>query len=173
MCVCVYVCMCVCVYVCMCVCVYVCMCVCVYVCMCVCVYVDPSAFNYCGKLGVHCPTCHLLPTSNWLLGQELNSHGCCGRATCIAYPPPTEDDLLIGLLVNPSHQYLPNISKRYDFYRKWYEIANGEGLLPTEYEETTDSASGITTRRYRWQACILHRVRCVWPSFTYTGFQAA
>lgn len=129
---------------------------------------DPN-INHCPRRhGEHCPTCWLLPTSAWLSDGELANARCCGRGNCIAYPPHDHVDHLAPLLAFPANVYSPNNQKRYQFYRAWYSTANNLGVLPDLYTDQPD-ASGQLKRRYVWSACILQRVRCVWPSYQYTG----
>lgn len=116
---------------------------------------------------VHCPTCRILPTSDWLKDNELALHGCCGREVCDAYHPVEQQDLLAPILDRAIVQGEDNEARRHYVYRAWCTVATREGLLPDRFSYTSDNKI-----RYRWSSCILHRVRCTYPSREYTGFVA-
>ena len=130
---------------------------------------DESHLTHCPITGRHCPSCHLLTASQWLLSLELNFHGCCGGEYCIAYPPHQEPDPL-GDVLREVPTYLARNECRYEAYRQWCGRARQKGLLPEKYTDEVDS-DGKTKRHYIWEACILHRIRSVWPDFSgkYTG----
>jgi hypothetical protein len=120
---------------------------------------------------IHCEVCPTIENSPYLQDGEYKRHGCCGRVDdCLAFPDDNDEELLDDCLRQNSI-HTTNESKRYHFYRDWYRVCEDKDLLPAR-SDTTNTDRGLI-KRYLWPSCVLHRVRCTWPSPTYTGFQPA
>ena len=114
---------------------------------------------------IHCAGCPALPTSTFLIPNELNAHGCCGRADlCKAHPPLPHVDHLYILLDDASDLEGNNHSKRKFVFKRWFHTSKQAGTQSTNWDHTG------AIPRVRFSCCVHRRVRVTFPSHTYLGF---
>ena len=146
------------------------MCVCGFMCTC---HICRDAMEACRNRHGHCPACPVVQGTCYLNSDEWHHHSCCGLPDCEAYPTQVSNGHLEEILqqVDPR---LPNNTKRKKAYIKWFVSCKVRGTLPDQFEVLEDVDGDGSTRvvtRYRWSACVLHRVRATFPSEKYMGFK--
>ena len=112
----------------------------------------------CARTQGHCLSCPVIVNSPFLCVDELRRIGCCGNTPCDIIHPTILDTLRFIPTTN-IHPYAPPGSFRYAAYRHLVCL-DGFGV-----QSLTDP------QRLILNCCIIHRVRCTWPSPTveYTG----
>ena len=120
----------------------------------------PPNDRLCARTDRHCPSCPiLLANSSYLHLSEIRRVGCCGQTRCHIVHPT----LAATLQLIPNLPQCPPTSsnRRFRYYAYRHLVChNGFGR-----------ANPNDGRRVFLSCCILHRVRCTWPSGTggYTG----